>query len=242
MGFRVADLTFGQLAPAAVAVVIASCSPVPTAPASGSAGPPTPASATISPTLSPIASPVASHGQPYDPTSIISLLAAGPPRVRLPPELQTDEARVALAAALATSIWTYDGQSYRELWVHGSCNEGGAFHCEITVSGLPGFVASRDDQDTWWFEVRSGTVRPISLPQLRGRPGDLDAELDGLVRTLDERDRLVGLSVLSVEWLLPPPDDGYLLRYGTGGEEGSPRVIVALDRLGRQLLGIQQES
>jgi hypothetical protein len=155
--------------------------------------------------------------------------------------LTSDEARHVIASTLATSIWTYDGLPYRELWVQGSCNEDGALQCEVTVSGLPGFVASRDNEDTWMFELKSGIVRPPSLPQLRGFPADLDGRLDGLARSLVKGDLLDGLSLLGVEWMLPPPDDGYVLRYGTGGEEG-PRVVVAVDQRDRQLLGIQQES
>jgi hypothetical protein len=162
------------------------------------------------------------------------------PRI-FPEELRTPELTTLLADAMAATIETYDGQPYRELFVQGSCDEGGLQRCDVTVSGLPSFAA-RDEQDTYLFEVRNGSVSRRGEPQRRGFPTDLTADLDAVARRLDTGGLLSDRTLLNAEWLPEPPNDAYVLFYGNGNEEGDPTVVVRIDRGGGMILDIHIRS
>lgn len=141
-----------------------------------------------------------------------------------------------LAEMMASTIETYDGEPYRNLYIQGSCNEGGFQHCQLTVSGLPGFATTPDEQDTYGFEVREGIVSTQGEPQLRGFPVGLTDELDAMARRLAVDGLLDGRSLLAMEWSPAPPADAYRLFYGQGEEEGDSTVIVRVDRGRGQIL------
>ena len=221
------------------AIVVAGCSeglvlpfstPGSTPKAPYSAPPPTP-------TLSPIASAAGhSHGAPYTPDDITATLANVPDSFAR--ELLTPEWIPVLADALATGIWSYDGRPYRELRLQASCDEGGRLRCDVSASGLPAFAPTRDYKDWYWFEVRDGLIRATSEPDLRGYPPELEHPLDEIARSQDVEGRLKGLSLLSMAWALPPPDDAYILRYSDGNEEGGATLFVTIDRATGQVVRI----
>ena len=201
---------------------------------------PTYTAAPPTPTLSPIATAgPADHRRPYDAAAILAVLQDVPQT--FPAQLRTPEMAQAIADALSAGIWTYDGRPYRELAIRASCGEGGPLRCDLSASGLPASAPTRDAEDAYWWEVTGSGLFRQAGRGLRGYPAALDAELDELARSLDQG-RLEGLSLLSVEWALPPPDDGYVLRYGTGREEGARNVFITIDRTARQILEQHEET
>jgi hypothetical protein len=212
--------------------LLVACAPSsPTPLVSSATGAPTKPSYTLAPptpSLSPIESPGAGPpGVPYSATDIEALLQ-GAPR-GFPPELKTPET----AAAFASRIWSFDGRPFRTLWFDGSCESG---RCEINATGLPAFAPTVDDVDvfTLVLDQSNGIYSEPSPPSLRGLPPDLAPKLDALARSLDTQGQFKSKSLLGVEWLIPPPDDAFALRYGNGNEEQDPTAVVVLSRsLGR---------
>lgn len=222
------------------ASILPGCVPeLPPAPGnSGSTQKPPYTAAPPTPTLAPIRTPgAAGHGRPYSPDDMIAKLEAAPSA--FPEELRTPALTRLLAEAMATSIETYDGEPYRDLFIQGSCDEGGVRRCDVSVSGLPGFATTRDEQDTYRYIVEEGTVSAQGQPQRRGFPTGLTPELDAIARRLAADGLLEGRSLLGVEWSPAPPDDGYVLFYGKGDEEGDPTVVIRLDRALGVILDIE---
>ncbi len=215
----------------AAAWILAGCVPG-LSPASGESRPSPKASYTAAPptpTLAPIRTPgAAGHGKPYSSGDFIRVLEAAPQA--FPDELRAPMLKRLLAEAMAASIETYDGEPYRNIFVQGSCDEGGRQRCDVTVSGLPGFAISPDEQDTYRFEVRDGNVSVNGDAQRRGFPVGLATELDATARRLAVNGLLDGRSLLSVEWSSAPPDDAYVLFYGKGLEEGDQTIVLRVDR------------
>jgi hypothetical protein len=179
---------------------------------------------------------VVAHGRPYRPEEVfpaIGELPASFPRRLLRPEYAQP-----LAQAMSEGIWSYDGKPYVELHIGARCDDEGRFRCEVTVAGIPSFVPTRDFADWFMWEVTDNGIRPMDSNGLGGAPPDLQAPLNEFVRALDTDGRLDGLSLISVSWVIPPPDDAYVLRYSDGLEEGGTTVIVTVDRQARHLISI----
>lgn len=216
-------------------VLIVGCSPAallgtaaPTAKAPYTQAPPTPTLsriATVAPT---------GHGRPYTAEMIAIELQDVPDD--FPPELQS----AFIAAALADQVWTYDGRPYRQVWIQGSCDDGARGRCEVSFTGLPVFAPTIDDVDTYWFvvDLQTPVVGPERGHGLGGFPPDLAPEIDALARLLDTDGRFRNEALLGIDWALPPPDDGFVLRYGDDNE-GDTMIFVTLDRANRQILSIE---
>jgi hypothetical protein len=217
----------GVAAGVALGVLVAGCGSIdvagpPTGKPSYTAVPPTP-------TLGPARKPVtATHGAPYSADAIRAALAASGSRV--PAALRSDPVAEAIADALAGRISSYDGESYGELTLSGSCDDD-LLRCDLQAKGVPRFAEDRDAADLYTFsvEVATGIVAPAGEPALRGYPAHLTPTLDAAVRAA-LGDRLVGKSLLGIQWAPAPPADAYVLRYGTGEEEADRQVIVRYDR------------
>jgi hypothetical protein len=194
--------------------------------------------APATPALSPLATPAGTaHGAPYTAAEIAAELRDVPPD--FPAALRSSTITREISDAAARTIWSYDGRPYRDLRFQGSCDEGGVQRCEVTATGVPLFVGSGDNADTYNWQITNAGITTLGEPQLKGYPAELDPELDAMARSLDRDGRLTGLSLLGVEWKLAPPQDAYVLRYGTGNEEGDRALLVTLDRAGRQILAIR---
>lgn len=188
------------------------------------------------PTLSPDRTVAPSgHAPPYDADAIFAVVSSSN---NLPSELRTH----ALAEALAPRIWTYDGQPYRSFAVSGSCDDDGR-RCDLLVEGLPGFAPDPDTMDHYQFTISVATgVLDGGGTQagLKGFPPELVPVIDRAVRAL-LGDQIGDRSLLAMSWLLPPPEDGYLLRYGSGDEEGDQQLLVRYDRAANKVLSVTTE-
>ncbi|HSW41001.1 MAG TPA: hypothetical protein VLM76_00630 [Patescibacteria group bacterium] len=219
---------------AMLAVVVVGCS----------LGLTTPPPATLKPTYTmppptPTLSPLATvgptgHGRPYTATEMAVALREDVP-YNFPPQLQADW----VARALADLVWTYDARPYRELGIHGSCDEP-PIRCNLTVQGLPAFAPSWEESDSYWFEVRptSGTFTPAGPPSLQGFPPELVPELDALARSLDTEGRLEAMALRAVAWALPPPDRGFRLVYGPEKYSLDPGYDVLIGFANRRIVSI----
>ena len=222
---RITALAFVLVALAAGCSPLAAGPPAATHKASYTLPPPTP-------TLSPIGTAAPSRpDRPYTAETIAEELGDVP--YNYPAQLRTP----AIAEALADALWTYDGRPYRELSFQGSCDEGGA-RCDLTVSGLPDFVPTRDRSDIyfWSYVPSSGVLTPTGGLGLKGYPPELDPELDALARSLDAEGLLASKGFLGAGWV--PPDGLFVLRYGNGLEEGDPTLLVTLDSSNRRIVSI----
>jgi len=127
----------GVAAGVALGVLVAGCGSIdvagpPTGKPSYTAVPPTP-------TLDPARKPAtATHGAPYSADAIRAALAASGSRV--PAALRSDPVAGAIADALAGRISSYDGESYGELTLSGSCDDD-LLRCDLQAKGVPLGVA-----------------------------------------------------------------------------------------------------
>jgi len=186
------------------------------------------------PTLSPAGTVDPSGpGQPYGAADLQPYFANAPEG--FPNVLKTQQ----VAEALAGRIWSFDGQPYRMAWLDGSCESG---RCEVSFTGLPVFAPTPDTEDVFFvtLDQRSGIFSETHEPSLKGFPPNLVDRLDTLARSLDTKGTFSGLPLLGSEWVIPPPDDAFTLRYGRGNEEGDPTYLVTLSRADRRILTIRK--
>jgi hypothetical protein len=174
------------------------------------------------------------HKAPYSPDELYGWLARSP---GVPDQLRT---RV-IAEAIASRIWSYDGLPYQELKISARCDDDGR-RCDLFVKGVPGFAPDRDTADSYTFSITIGTglVEDEGPQGLGGYPAELLPELDAEMRAL-MGDRIGDRSLLGVSWLLPPPDDGFRLRYGHGTELGEQQLLVRYDRAANEVLSVSTE-
>lgn len=144
----------------------------------------------------------------------------------VPAPLQTE----AVAAAVAASIWTFDGAPWDTIVAEGTCGAS----CALEVAGTRDGAAG---EDLWVFIVdpSSGAVE-LTAAEARAIPDETVADLDEIVRALDPAGRLDGMALTSVAWQPPPNEGRFALSYRSGGEEGSCSAEVLIDaRDGRVL-------
>jgi hypothetical protein len=201
-------------APAAllVAMAVACAAPGP------SSVPPSP-----SPAPTPSAGPgiaLPDPGRPFDAETLLAAMRDSRRPDGVPDQLETDE----IAAALADSIWTFDGRPWDTIVAGGSCGP------EACTLELAGSSAGALGDDAWAFEVTPAyaSVEPISV-ELMAFPADVAPQLDDLARNLVPAADVEGMLLANARWL-PPPDEGrFVLAYRSGGEEGSCGLDVTLD-------------
>lgn len=159
-------------------------------------------------------------GRPYAAADILEAMRTSPRPDGVPDELQTD----AIAAAIASAIWTADGTPWDTLVVDASC---GDRSCAVDVAGSRSGV---DGEDLWTFAVMpsSGSVS-VERTALRAVPPDLVTELEDLARSLVDPADLEGMTLSAVLWEPPPTTDRYTLTYRSGGEEGSCGLELVVD-------------
>ncbi len=202
---------------AALAVLLAACTPVTPAPVPSQAitGTPTP----------PIAAP--GPGRPYDGDDLLAAMRASRRPGGVPDELETP----AVAADLAAGLWTWNGDPYPVLVVSGAC---GPQRCTVEVSGTPMAAAGAD---LYVYGVDRATQRvTLDGTDLRGYPAALDPVIDRIVRDALDPALLDGLALAGAAWQLPPATGQLWAAYRSGGEEGSSGVDVLIDLAGAAVL------
>lgn len=184
--------------------------------------------ATVTPGSS--ASPAPGAGQPYDAAALLAAMRDSTRPGGVPDELETD----AVANAVASELWTWDGRPWETLTVGGAC---GPSTCDLEVAGAAEGAAGADLY-TFSVDPAAGTVT-LEATDLHAYPAGLDAQLDAMARAA-AGDQLGELTFVSARWL-PPPDEGrYWLAYRTGGEEGSPGLDLLLDAISGQMVELRQ--
>lgn len=178
------------------------------------------------PSPSPTPAPLGPEpGQPYSASDILAAMRDSRRPDGVPDEIETES----VAASVAESLWTFDGQPLAGLTAGGSCGEG---ICTLELAGAPGGAVG---EDLWVFAVTpsSGEVQLVSTT-LRGMPTEALTAADELLRELDQVPD--GSALASGRWL-PPPDTGvFVLSYRAGGEEGTCGTDVTLDVRARRVL------
>lgn len=157
---------------------------------------------------------------PFDPATLLDAMRTSRRPGGVPDQLETDR----IAAALADAIWTYGGEPWTTMALHGSC---GPQTCTLEAAGTrPGSLG----EDLWVFEIVPSAGRvTVASADLAAVPADIVDPLDELARLLVSPGQLDGLILASVRWLPPPRDGLYVLSYRSGGEEGSCGVDLTLD-------------
>jgi hypothetical protein len=171
-------------------------------------------------------------GQPYT-------AAAVEPYFATPPEALPDALKTrGVAEALAGRIWTYDGRPYRMLWLGATCENQ---RCEISATGLPTFAPTTDYEDVFFVSLdqRTGVFGEAHAPSLKGFPPELTPDIDRLARSLDTVGQFSGLPLLGMEWVIPPPDRTFTLRYGRGNEEGDPTYLVTVSIAEHRIISVR---
>ena len=167
-------------------------------------------------------------GTPFDAATILSAMRESRRPGGVPDQIETD----AIAAALAASIWTFEGLPWTTLAASGSCAPAS---CTLELAG------ARPDShgdDVWTFDVwpADGTVA-VTMAELRSLPNHLLPALDGLARSLLPAATLDGLLLTSARWLPPPAGGQFVLAYRGDGEEGSCVLDITLDALAPAIVG-----
>lgn len=182
------------------------------------------------------------HGQPYTAAEIVAMLhhAIATRPAGFASELRAQRILDAMAATVAAETFTFDGRPYQRVVFGARCDQP-AVHCELTMDGVPAFSSDSDMKDSYTWTITLPTpLVTMADHSLRGYPAELTAGLDALAQSLDVDGRFKDRYLLGVEWALPPLEDGFVLRYGNGLEEGDPTFLVTLDRAGQRILSIAQ--
>lgn len=162
----------------------------------------------------------AEPGQPYTGAEILDAMSRSPRPDGVPDEVETE----AIAAAIADSIWTFDGEPWDTIVIGGTC---AADSCLVEVAGSR---AAADADDVWVFTVEpADEAVAVESTDLGAIPAPTVADLDRLARSLIDGAALEGMIQTATTWE-PPPDSGhYTLSYRSGGEEGSCGAEIVID-------------
>lgn len=174
------------------------------------------ATASASPTASGIVLP--EPGRPFDADMILAAMETSRRPGGVPDELQTE----AVAAEVASAIWTIDGRPWDRISIGGSC---AADRCSLEVAGAhPG----AEGEDAWVFDVvPADEAVVVDSVTLRSLPASLTGALDAAVRTAHPAPDARGLLLTALRWQPPPADSGrFELSYRTGNETGCALEIV----------------
>ena len=182
-----------------------------------------PSARLVEPTAAPpsfIAIDLPPPGRPLDAATLLAAMRDSRRPGGVPDQVETD----AIAGALASMIWTFDGGPWTTMAVGGSC---GPENCTLEVAGSR---TGMSGEDLWVFAVvpATGSVAVVSS-ELRSVPDDLLLRIDELTRSIVQAGRLDGMLLTSARWLPPPETGQFVLSYRSGGEEGSCRVDYTLD-------------
>jgi hypothetical protein len=204
-----------------MALLLVACTDVEPS-ATSSLGQPATASASVdaSPGLVPTA------GQPYDAAALLTAMRDSTRPGGVPDELETD----AVAEAVASQLWTWDGQPWATISVGGAC---GPSDCSLDVAGQSDGMAGADLY-TFSVDRASGEVA-VESSDLHGYPPALDPMLDAMARAA-AGDEIGDLAYVSARWQPPPQEGRYWLAYRTGGEEGAPGLDLLLDAATGEIL------
>ncbi len=155
-----------------------------------------------------LALPVPGHG--LDADTILAAMRDSRRPGGVPDEIETSE----VAARLAETIWTFDGEPWATTSAGGSC---GPATCTLEIAGAGEAALG---EDLWVFAITpaSGDVELVSA-ELGAVPPDIVEAIEHAAQATTG-DRLEGLALTHARWA-PPPDDGqFELSYRTGDEEG----------------------
>jgi hypothetical protein len=188
--------------PTTLAILVTAC------------GAPAPSPSPPAPSWAPIES-----GHPFDADAILTLMRESRRPGGVPDEIETP----AIAAEIAETVATFDGNAWSTASVGGSC---GPSTCTLDVSGSRSQALG---EDVWTFSVEpaTGEVSVIDS-QLGSVPADVAGLADQAVRASSLGAQVAELVIGSVGWL-PPPDGRLVLAYRSGEEEESCRRDVSVD-------------
>jgi hypothetical protein len=210
-------------------VLLVACSgPVPSVsvdPSASEVAPPSvPASAVIGDPGSPLS--LRPPGKPFDAEDILTAMRDSRRPGGVAEELQTD----AVAAAVADTIWTVQGERWDTIATSGACDPG---QCSLEIAGS---AAGDAGEDVWLLSVDPATAEiTVVNADLHGIPVDTADAIDRMARSVDGGEALDGLLLTSVRWHAPPEADTFALAYRSGDEEGSCAIDVRLDVVSGEL-------
>lgn len=159
-------------------------------------------------------------GHPFDADDILAAMRDSRRPGGVAEELQTDE----VAAAVADTIWTLQGDPWETISASGSCDPG---QCSLEIAGSTSGDAG---EDVWVLSVNPVTAEvTVVTADLHAIPLATADAIDRLARSVDGGDALDGLLLSSLRWHAPPDEHSFALAYRSGGEEESCSMDVRLD-------------
>jgi hypothetical protein len=210
-------------------LTLAACSnAVPTAsvqaPASVSLEPSIAASVVIGDPGGPISLRPPDH--PFDADDILTAMRDSRRPGGVAEELQTEE----IAAAVADTIWTIQGDRWDAISTSGACDAG---QCSLELAGS---AAGDAGEDVWVLSVDPATAEvAVVNADLHAIPVETADAIDRLARSVEGGEALDELLLTSVRWHAPPDGHVFALAYRSGGEEGSCSMDVRLDVVSGEL-------
>jgi hypothetical protein len=165
-------------------------------------------------------------GRPFDAEDILTAMRDSRRPGGVAEELQTD----AIAAAVADTIWTLQGDPWDTISTAGACE--GA-QCTLELAGS---ATGDAGEDVWVLAVDPATAEVTVIDaDLHGIPLEAADTIDRLARSVEGGDALDGLLLTSVRWHAPPDDQSFALAYRSGDEEQSCSMDVRLDIVSLEL-------
>ncbi len=212
-----------RLGMAGTALVLAACSnavpPVSHAPSTSSSVEPSVAASII---IGDPGSPISLRppGHPFDADDILAAMRDSRRPGGVAEELQTEE----IAAAVADTIWTLQGDRWDAISTSGTCDAG---QCSLEVAGR---ATADAGEDVWVLSVDPATAEvAVVTADLHAIPSETADAIDRLARSAEGGEALDGMLLTSVRWNAPPDENLFALAYRSGGEEGSCSMDVRLD-------------
>jgi hypothetical protein len=213
----------GIVAQVGIVLALVACSGPPTPTADGTPGPSEPAgTSTASGIIGDPGNPLSLRppARPYDAADILLAMRDSRRPGGVAADLQTD----AIAAAVARTVWTLQGDRWETASIGGSCG------VDACILELAGSAAGDAGEDLWVLSVSptSGAVDVVTA-DLHAIPSATVEAIDRMARGAEGGAGLADLLLTSVRWQ-PPPDDGtFVLAYRSGDEEESCTVDIELD-------------
>lgn len=136
-------------------------------------------------------------------------------------------------AALADTIWTFDGRPWQTADASGTC---GSETCQLEVAGTRD---GRAGDDLWVLQIDRGSgALAVTSAVLQSIPDDDVTAIDRLARDIITAGALDDAVLTGARWLPPPEAGHFILSYRSSEAAGGCGLEVVIDAIAPEVSAV----